>query len=162
MILSLLLAATLATTIDHPKTLTPEAAEAYLSGDGMGLAKAAELNHYPGPKHVLELRSELALSTEQLEKTTRIHAEMKEAAVRLGREILDAEKRLDRMFADGEADEKRLSDLTGEIARLQGQLRAVHLRAHLQMKSVLSPEQVERYDRLRGHAKHEGAAQHHH
>ena len=27
----------------------------YLSGKGMGLAKAAELNGYPGPAHVLEL-----------------------------------------------------------------------------------------------------------
>ena len=34
-------------------------------GAGMGLARAAELNHYPGPKHVLQLAAELNLSEKQ-------------------------------------------------------------------------------------------------
>jgi len=35
------------------------------SGAGMGLARAAELNHYPGPLHVLELAEQLGLSAAQ-------------------------------------------------------------------------------------------------
>jgi hypothetical protein len=41
------------------KALSNEEIDRYLSGDGMGLAKAAELNHYPGPRHVLELADQL-------------------------------------------------------------------------------------------------------
>ena len=36
-----------------------------LAGKGMELAKAAELNGYPGPMHTLELATQLELSTEQ-------------------------------------------------------------------------------------------------
>lgn len=37
------------------KALSPDEVAAHLEGRGMGFAKAAELNHYPGPKHVLDL-----------------------------------------------------------------------------------------------------------
>ncbi|MBW2146214.1 MAG: hypothetical protein JRI22_04235 [Deltaproteobacteria bacterium] len=43
------------------KALSPELVQDYLNGKGMGLSLAAELNHYPGPAHVLELASELNL-----------------------------------------------------------------------------------------------------
>jgi len=35
------------------------------NGDGMGMAKAAELNGYPGPRHVLALAAELHLTEAQ-------------------------------------------------------------------------------------------------
>src|SRR5208282_406614 len=41
----------------------------YLNGEGIGLAKAAELNHYPGPRHVLDIADKLGLSTDQLTAT---------------------------------------------------------------------------------------------
>jgi hypothetical protein len=44
------------------KALSNADIEAYLAGKGMGYAKAAELNSYPGPKHVLELSKELDLT----------------------------------------------------------------------------------------------------
>ena len=36
--------------------------QSYLSGAGMGYAKAAELNRHPGPMHVLELADQLKLA----------------------------------------------------------------------------------------------------
>ena len=36
------------------KALSAEEIEQYLSGSGMGFAKPAELNGYPGPMHVIE------------------------------------------------------------------------------------------------------------
>ena len=41
------------------KALSPEQIEDLLAGEGMGYALAAELNHYPGPRHVLALAAEL-------------------------------------------------------------------------------------------------------
>ena len=40
-------------------SFTPVELEQLRTGDGMGLARPAELNHFPGPKHVLELAAEL-------------------------------------------------------------------------------------------------------
>lgn len=47
------------------KSLSQQETADYLSGKGMGFAKAAELNGYPGPGHVLELADKLALSPTQ-------------------------------------------------------------------------------------------------
>ena len=51
------------------KALSAADIKMYLEGHGMGLAKAAELNHYPGPRHVLDSATELKLSHEQFIKT---------------------------------------------------------------------------------------------
>jgi hypothetical protein len=47
------------------KALSQQDIDDYLNGRGMGYAKAAELNHYPGPRHVLDLAHTLALTPEQ-------------------------------------------------------------------------------------------------
>ena len=133
------------------KALSAAEVEAYLSGQGMGLAKVAELNHYPGPRHVLELAAPLRLSEQQRAETQRAFAEMRGEALRLGRLIVDRERELDDSFARNEIDAARLQTLGRGIALLQGSLRVAHLRAHLEMKRILSPEQIERYDHLRGY-----------
>ena len=55
--------------VDHAdreiKSLSDEEVTQLLGGEGMGLALPAELNGYPGPKHVIELADDLELSTEQ-------------------------------------------------------------------------------------------------
>jgi hypothetical protein len=47
------------------KALSSEDIAALLKGEGMGMAKAAELNGYPGPVHVLTLAKELKLTESQ-------------------------------------------------------------------------------------------------
>jgi hypothetical protein len=123
------------------------------NGAGMGLARAAELNRYPGPKHVLELAEELNLSEEQLTEVERIHAEMLAEAQRVGREILEKESHLDQRFAHRHIDEPTLRQLTHELGVLYGELRHGHLAAHLQVTSILTQEQIEAYDSLRGYTK---------
>ncbi|MDQ1591329.1 MAG: hypothetical protein QOG71_1956 [Pyrinomonadaceae bacterium] len=134
------------------KSLSAEEVEALSSGRGMGLAKAAELNHYPGPLHVIELAAELKLTTEQRAGVQTAFDKMRDAAVRLGREIVRRERMLDAMFAKGDIDEGVLHTETSEIAQLQGSLRATHLAAHLEVRRLLSPQQVKKYDELRGYA----------
>lgn len=137
------------------KALSPDDISDYLKGEGMGLAKAAELNHYPGPRHVLDLSSELNLSEEQRLKTEKIYNAMHESAVRLGKQIVEKEKALDALFNTGSINNKNLEELVRDIARLQGELRVVHLHAHLEMKQILTKEQVEKYDNLRGYGSAE-------
>ena len=133
------------------KALSAEAIEGYLSGDGMGLAMAAELNRYPGPKHVLALAAELDLTNSQRARTQKIFEGMQTKAIRLGERIVEKEGSLDAMFAGQEADVEVLRRLTRDIATLQGDLRFAHLEAHLKMKNLLDEEQIERYDQLRGY-----------
>jgi hypothetical protein len=133
------------------KALSAEEREGYLSGQGMGLAKAGELNHYPGPRHVLDLAEEMQLTDEQVFKTKEVYDRMHEEAVVLGTLILEKEKRLDNLFARNEINEKNLKDMVLDISTLNGKLRLVHLRAHLQMVDILSPRQIDSYDSLRGY-----------
>ncbi|MGH7544628.1 MAG: hypothetical protein ACREKI_00435 [Gemmatimonadota bacterium] len=49
-----------------------------------------------------------------------------------------------------------------EWGRLQGELRAVHLWAHVETARLLTPAQIERYDELRGYAHSEPDATHRH
>lgn len=51
------------------KALSSERIAGLQAGRGLGYAKAAELNGFPGPKHVLELAEELALSDDQRART---------------------------------------------------------------------------------------------
>jgi Spy/CpxP family protein refolding chaperone len=142
------------------KALSHEEIQALLSGQGMGLAKAAELNHYPGPRHVLDLGAQLPLSEVQRAETQKIYDHMHQEAVRLGALIVDKEKELDQLFAAQAVQSDTLRSLTQQIAQLQGELRLVHLQAHVAMKRLLSPEQVEAYDALRGYAASAGAGPH--
>ena len=50
------------------KALSDEDIAALRNGDGMGLAKAAELNGYPGPRHVVALVRQLRLSESRQRK----------------------------------------------------------------------------------------------
>jgi hypothetical protein len=136
------------------KALSAEEVEGYLNGDGLGMALPAELNGYPGPRHVLELAEQLELGEQQATEVRRIHDSMKARAVELGTQIVQLERRLDHEFADGSITLTALESLTDEIAMLQGKLRAVHLRAHLELADVLTDTQREEYDRLRGYTGH--------
>jgi Spy/CpxP family protein refolding chaperone len=134
------------------KALSAEEIQGYLSGSGMGLAKVAELNHYPGPRHVLDLAEPLQLSEEQRRQTQTIFEDMRTEAVRLGQQLIDRERHLETLFAAGTIAEAQLEQLVADLATIHGQLRAAHLRAHLAQRAVLTTEQLRRYDELRGYA----------
>lgn len=134
------------------KALAPERIADLLAGRGASYALAAELNSYPGPRHVLDFAPELALTPEQRRAAEEAYAAMQAEAKQLGPQLVEREVVLDRAFADGLVTPERLAALTAEIAELDGKLRAVHLRTHLSMRAVLTPEQVARYDHLRGYA----------
>jgi len=128
-------------------------------GRGMGLARAAELNGYPGPRHVLDAAQagRLHLSADQAQRVRLLFDGMAHEAQRLGGLILREEQGLENEFRAGRIGEADLKTRVDRIATLQGQLRAVHLRAHLGTRSVLSEDQIQHYNELRGYT---GAAPH--
>ena len=144
------------------KSLSAEDVAALLKGEGMGMAKAAELNGYPGPVHVLTLANELKLTESQRQQVQAIFERMTAAAKPLGAKLVEREQALDGLFATGEITTDRLTVETAAIAELQGQLRSVHLAAHLETRPLLSPEQIARYQRLRGYGDAAAPPSHHH
>ena len=86
---------------------------------------------------------------------------MRAEAVRLGRLFVEKEAALNRLFGDVRAGSANLQRLVGETARLQGELRLSHLRAHLEMRSILTPQQIARYNELRGYGTGDAPRQRH-
>jgi len=125
-------------------------------GRGTGMARAAEINGYPGPMHVLQLTEELALSDEQVARTREIRDGVRDRAPEIGRQIIAAEQRLASMFAEDRASAAAMDALLEEIAGLRARLRGLHLNAHLEQARVLSDEQIEQYMKLRHSGEDKG------
>jgi Spy/CpxP family protein refolding chaperone len=133
------------------KALSSEDIDGLLAGNGMGYAKAAELNGYPGPLHVLQLAGELQLTPEQAAATKAIEAAMRAEAKSLGAALVEEERKLDMLFASKRVDERQLRSSLKKIGALQADLRDSHLRAHLAQAKVLDAVQTQRYFTLRGY-----------
>ena len=133
------------------KSLSSKEIDALKSGKGMGFAKLAELNRFPGPRHVLDLKDKLELTDSQLTDTQALFDEMLSEAKALGEQLIDAESRLDLSFEEGTINADSLQSALADIGRIRSQLRFVHLRAHLRQKKLLTETQISRYNELRGY-----------
>ena len=133
------------------KALSTQEIDDLLNGRGMGLAKAAELNGYPGPLHTIEMAAELGLTPDQLEAVRDIKARMAAAAIPIGTEIVAVERELDQLFISGAVTKSGLDGLLTRLGGLQARLRGVHLAAHLDTRALLNANQIARYNELRGY-----------
>jgi len=134
------------------KSLSAKDIDDLLNGRGWGLAKPAELNGVPGPAHLLEMKSEIGLSSEQVSAIEVIWSEMNQNARRLGEHYVALERELNEQFATGQITSDTLKTLLLKIATVQTELRYTHLFAHLQASPILKPAQVALYNRLRGYS----------
>jgi Spy/CpxP family protein refolding chaperone len=135
------------------KTLSNDDIYDLQNGNGWGLAKAAELNGVPGPKHLLEMQEEIKLTEEQINRIEKIYSSMKAQAIPLGKGFIEAEWALNLAFKNREINDLTLSNLLEKIASIRKQLRYIHLAAHLQSIPVLKEEQISLYNELRGYDK---------
>lgn len=142
------------------KALSSEDVHAYLSGKGVGLAKAAELNGYPGPSHVLAMAPELGLTADQKHRTESLFKSMEAKAISLGRSLVEEERKLDQLFAERKITPELLDQSLTRIGELQAQVRKAHLEAHLAQTEILTPSQVSKYMMLRGYTDKPGAEGH--
>ena len=134
------------------KALSPAEIADLRAGRGMGMALPAELNRYPGPMHVLELAEPLRLSPEQRRRMEALVEAMRAETRPLGEGVIAAEAALDRLFATARATPASVTEASGAAGAARGALRAAHLRYHLETREALTPEQVGRYEALRGYA----------
>jgi hypothetical protein len=134
------------------KSLSETDIEELRNGRGWGLAKAAELNGVPGPVHLLEMKKEIALNPEQIEKIDTLYQGMKKQAISLGLKLIELERKLNDHFANGTITEKMLHELLEQIAQVRKRLRYVHLSTHLKTPGILTVEQIDLYNKLRGYS----------
>lgn len=136
------------------RSLTLEEIRGLREGEGMGLARAAELNGYPGPAHLLEAAraGKIHLYAEQREAIERIRTATMAKAQTLGHEILAQEASLEASFRAGRIVEADLARQLEDIGRKLAELRLTHLRAHLLAAAILRPEQIEEYYQFQGYA----------
>ncbi|HEX9703392.1 MAG TPA: hypothetical protein VGA19_11120 [Rhodospirillales bacterium] len=137
-------------------TLSDDDAADLLAGRGWGLAKPAELNGYPGPRHVLDLAGELGLNDAQKNAVAAIYRKMLTAARQTGPRYVAAERALDEAFRSGRADPAVVAARLAEAGRLRDRLREIHLVAHLETAPVLSADQRRHYQMLRGYGADAG------
>ena len=134
------------------RSLTPEEITQIERGEGAGFALPAELNGVPGPRHVLDHAHEIGLSHEQRTHVEQIFALMQAAVIPAGQRYLAAVRSLEEDFQAGTVTKEALPDRVAEVHRLEGELAAAHLIAHLHTAEVLTAEQITAYQRLRGYA----------
>jgi Spy/CpxP family protein refolding chaperone len=121
------------------------------AGRGMGLALAAELNGYPGPRHLLELADQLGLSPNQRAKVMELFDAMEAETIPIGERFIAQESALDRLFSDHTITPQSLEAATAGIGETQAKLRNAHLKYHLSTVAILQPQQLHRYAELRGY-----------
>jgi hypothetical protein len=143
------------------KALSDEDIGALRKGEGMGMAKAAELNGYPGPAHVLALGDQLGLTEAQHQQVASAYDRMGAAARPIGDELIARERNLDQLFATRDITPARLATETAAIGELQGRLRSVHLAAHLETRALLNAGQIALYQQLRGYEGQPGSGHPH-
>ncbi len=136
------------------KSLSDDDVRSLQNGTGEafgGIAKPAELNGYPGPRHVLDMVSELKLTDGQRMEIERIYQNMSSNAKSIGTAIIAVEQDVDGAFANKTITQKNLKLILDKSADLYAQLRFVHLSAHLDTIKILTMEQVQMYNLMRGY-----------
>jgi hypothetical protein len=133
------------------KSLSPEDIVELRRGGGWGLAKAAELNGLPGPAHLLDLKDEIPLSAAQVAEIRTIHGAMKAMAIRQGNALIELERKLENGFRHATITDAQLRASLHDIANARENLRYIHLATHLKTPKILTRDQVNKYNRLRGY-----------
>ena len=126
----------------------------------MSLALAAELNGYPGPRHVMELSEQLGLTDRQRVDVQRLFDQMTAEVVPIGEKLISQEAELDRLFARRVVAPSGLDSVTAAVGFTQAELRKAHLKYHLMTSELLTPAQMQRYAQLRGYINQNSGTQH--
>ncbi len=111
------------------------------------------MNHgVPGPAHLLEMKNQIPLTDSQVAAINDIFKQMKAQAIEQGEALITLETELELMFRSSAVTPQALRAALDKIARARMDLRFTHLATHLKTPDILSPEQISKYNQLRGYA----------
>lgn len=137
-----------------PRFLNPKEIKGLQAGDAMDMTKIAEINGYPDPDRVLRYAGDMNLSGEQAAKIMVMRKGLRAKLRKTGEEILAAEYELEQLFSKSSAKIERdeLVRWISEIASLRAKLRLDHLYARVEMRNILTNEQIAIYNKIQGYA----------
>ncbi|MBB3163732.1 hypothetical protein FHS25_004212 [Rhizobium laguerreae] len=135
------------------KSLSETDVDELTRGGGWGFAKPAELNGYPGPSHVLQMKDRLGLTDDQLLKVQEAFDLMQARASEEGKVFVEIERKLDAAFRSRAITESELRDLVATAEASRSRLRFIHLAAHLEVTQLLDAGQIAAYGKERGYSK---------
>ena len=98
----------------------------------------------------LEFREELNLSEQQVSELESIISSLKKAQIRLEADIRIAEVELDELLREEEVDLSKVRSKLEEIAKLQAELKFLHIKADRDAKKVLTEGQLKKFRSLKG------------
>jgi len=133
-------------------SLSQDEVDGFLAGKGMGLARPAELNGFPGPAHTLELADKLNLTPRQLMLIESARDKMTKRAQEAGARYIAAEKAVDELMRTAAPDVAEVAKRIAVADAVRAEARMVHISAHLEITPILSEEQRAKYAALRGYA----------
>ena len=93
------------------------------------------------------------MTQDQVAKTQALLDEMRKAAIPTGERLITAESAVEAAFAKGSVDEASLRRLLTEAESARTELRFIHLSQHYKTIQYLKPDQIKRYNVLRGYAE---------
>lgn len=142
------------------KSLSDADIDGLRSGAGTpfnGMAKPAELNGYPGPRHILDAveANELTITPEQETQIVKLYEEMVNEAIPLGEKIIALETEIDTAFRNGSMTEPSLKKKIDQSAETYANLRFTHLKYHLLTVNILTAGQVSEYNTIRGYGSND-------
>lgn len=123
---------------------------ALAGGEGGGLAKIADLNGYPGPRHVLDMDAHLNLTTRQREQLRQVMSTMEADAKEVATRYLSALAQLEEDTRQGSLSGDQFLKRYRAVEALRTELGAVHLITHFKTKDLLTPAQVATYYKPQG------------
>jgi len=131
------------------KTLTYEQYNALVNGEDLyGMSLAAELNHYPSPEKVIKFKRQLDLSPIQVNRLNAINKELHRKKVEMGWIIIHNEETLDSIFKYHRLNNGSLIFYANRFGLYQGELRNAILQACLITRTLLTPQQISRFEAL--------------
>jgi hypothetical protein len=134
------------------RALSTDEIRGIAEGRALRFGRAAEKNHNPTPYFLIKYRSELALFDEQLIPAKAILDRERTQAAKLGKELLADQAKLELVLgAPTGARDEEVAALAREIARIQGEIRLVHLQADVAAKKLLNSDQQVQYDSIRSY-----------
>jgi hypothetical protein len=138
-------------TLKHSplKTLSDEQYNALLKGQDLyNMALVAEINHYPHPDKVIKFKKELDLSPIQVNKLNAIIKELHRKILEMGLIVIRNEKALDSIFRTHTLNNGSLIFYANRYGLYQGELRNTILQACLTTWTLLSQQQINKFEAL--------------